>query len=115
MFSNFQPSYFFKPRYLPNVSTGKLVNATRGSTVIYVYVIFNYFENYTLNNYSGCICDIIFALQRINEKPNIIQEYESGKGIPNQIIIGKIEKILGKSFFMIVFYSIRIDANFKIL
>jgi len=32
---------------------------------------------------------------RINEKPNIIQEYETGKGIPNPVVLGKIEKILG--------------------
>lgn len=33
--------------------------------------------------------------QQINEKPQIIQEYESGKAIPNQQIIGKLERILG--------------------
>ncbi|XKL59251.1 hypothetical protein PGB90_000267 [Kerria lacca] len=31
---------------------------------------------------------------KINEKPQIIQDYENGKGIPNQIIIGKIERTL---------------------
>ncbi|KAL2944528.1 Multiprotein-bridging factor 1b [Bienertia sinuspersici] len=31
----------------------------------------------------------------INEKPQIIQEYESGKAIPNQQIIGKLERTLG--------------------
>ncbi|TYI41967.1 hypothetical protein ES332_A01G064300v1 [Gossypium tomentosum] len=31
----------------------------------------------------------------INEKPQIIQEYESGKAIPNQQIIGKLERALG--------------------
>lgn len=34
-------------------------------------------------------------LQLINEKPQIIQEYESGKAIPNQQIIGKLERTLG--------------------
>ena len=34
-------------------------------------------------------------LQLINEKPQIIQEYESGKAIPNQQIIGKLERALG--------------------
>ncbi|EEF37862.1 Multiprotein-bridging factor, putative [Ricinus communis] len=33
--------------------------------------------------------------QMINEKPQIIQEYESGKAIPNQQIIGKLERALG--------------------
>lgn len=33
--------------------------------------------------------------QQINEKPNIIQEYESGKAIPNQQILAKLERILG--------------------
>uniref|UniRef100_K3YK24 HTH cro/C1-type domain-containing protein n=1 Tax=Setaria italica TaxID=4555 RepID=K3YK24_SETIT len=31
----------------------------------------------------------------INEKPQVIQEYESGKAIPNQQIIGKLERALG--------------------
>ncbi|KAG0593257.1 hypothetical protein M758_1G309200 [Ceratodon purpureus] len=33
--------------------------------------------------------------QLINEKPQIVQEYESGKAIPNQQIITKLERILG--------------------
>ncbi|KAL2523521.1 Multiprotein-bridging factor 1b [Abeliophyllum distichum] len=33
--------------------------------------------------------------QMINEKPQIIQEYESGKAIPNQQIISKLERTLG--------------------
>ncbi|XP_020270882.1 multiprotein-bridging factor 1b-like, partial [Asparagus officinalis] len=33
--------------------------------------------------------------QLINEKPQIIQEYESGKAIPNQQIIVKLERVLG--------------------
>ncbi|CAI9754963.1 unnamed protein product [Fraxinus pennsylvanica] len=33
--------------------------------------------------------------QMINEKPQIIQEYESGKAIPNQQIISKLERVLG--------------------
>lgn len=31
----------------------------------------------------------------INEKPQIIAEYESGKAIPNGQIIGKLERALG--------------------
>ena len=33
--------------------------------------------------------------QQINEKPQIIQEYESGKAIPNQQVLSKMERILG--------------------
>ncbi|KAK8939918.1 Multiprotein-bridging factor 1b [Platanthera guangdongensis] len=33
--------------------------------------------------------------QLINEKPQVIQEYESGKAIPNQQIVGKLERVLG--------------------
>jgi|TARA_B110000977_G_scaffold136810_1_gene173750 putative transcription factor len=33
--------------------------------------------------------------QQINEKPQIVQEYESGKAIPNQQILSKLERILG--------------------
>ncbi|CAN6443738.1 unnamed protein product [Victoria cruziana] len=33
--------------------------------------------------------------QLINEKPQVIQEYESGKAIPNQQIILKLERVLG--------------------
>ncbi|KAK9877929.1 hypothetical protein WA026_020152 [Henosepilachna vigintioctopunctata] len=32
---------------------------------------------------------------KINEKPQIITDYEAGRGIPNNIIIGKIERALG--------------------
>jgi len=32
---------------------------------------------------------------KINEKPQIINEYEQGKGIPNQQILGKIERHIG--------------------
>jgi putative transcription factor len=33
--------------------------------------------------------------QLINEKPQIVQEYESGKAIPNQQILMKLERVLG--------------------
>ncbi|KAH0912363.1 hypothetical protein HID58_035684 [Brassica napus] len=32
--------------------------------------------------------------QLINEKPQVIQEYESGKAIPNQQILSKLERAL---------------------
>ena len=33
--------------------------------------------------------------QKTNEKPSVIQDYESGKAIPNPQILGKFERILG--------------------
>lgn len=33
--------------------------------------------------------------KRINERAQVIQEYESGKAIPNQAILSKLEKALG--------------------
>ncbi|KAG7175842.1 Endothelial differentiation-related factor 1-like, partial [Homarus americanus] len=33
---------------------------------------------------------------RINEKPQVIQEYEQGKAVPNQNVLGKIERAIGK-------------------
>jgi len=32
--------------------------------------------------------------QKINEKPSVVQDYESGKAIPNPQILGKLERIL---------------------
>ena len=32
---------------------------------------------------------------KMNEKPQIVMEYESGKAIPNQTILSKMERILG--------------------
>lgn len=34
-------------------------------------------------------------MQVINEKPHIINEYEAGKAIPNNQILGKLERALG--------------------
>ncbi|GJJ12503.1 hypothetical protein Clacol_006746 [Clathrus columnatus] len=33
--------------------------------------------------------------QKVNEKPSVIQDYESGKAIPNPQILGKLERCLG--------------------
>jgi putative transcription factor len=32
---------------------------------------------------------------RINEKPQIVTDYEAGRGIPNQQILAKIERVIG--------------------
>lgn len=34
-------------------------------------------------------------LQKVNEKAQVINDYEAGRGIPNQLVIGKIERVLG--------------------
>lgn len=34
-------------------------------------------------------------LQKVNEKAQVINDYEAGRGIPNQMVIGKIERVLG--------------------
>lgn len=34
--------------------------------------------------------------QKINEKPQVIADYECGKAIPNNQIMGKIERAIGK-------------------
>jgi putative transcription factor len=33
--------------------------------------------------------------QKTNEKPSVIQDYESGKAVPNPQILSKFERILG--------------------
>ncbi|KAK9813173.1 hypothetical protein WJX72_010086 [[Myrmecia] bisecta] len=33
--------------------------------------------------------------QLVNEKPQVIQEYESGKAIPNPMVLSKLSKVLG--------------------
>ncbi|KAK2981350.1 hypothetical protein RJ640_013141 [Escallonia rubra] len=43
----------------------------------------------------GVLFKLGIVLKIINEKPQIIQEYESGKAIPNQQIISKLERALG--------------------
>lgn len=37
-----------------------------------------------------------FYIQKINEKVQIITEYENGKAIPNQQVLAKMERVLGK-------------------
>nr|CAG4638848.1 EOG090X0ILG [Cyclestheria hislopi] len=32
---------------------------------------------------------------RINEKPQVINDYEAGRGVPNQTVLGKIERAIG--------------------
>ena len=32
---------------------------------------------------------------KVNEKPNVINDYEAGRAIPNQQVLGKLERALG--------------------
>ena len=34
-------------------------------------------------------------MQRINEKPSVVVEFESGRAVVNHAILGKIERALG--------------------
>ena len=34
--------------------------------------------------------------QKINEKPQVIADYECGKAIPNNQVMGKIERAIGE-------------------
>jgi len=43
--------------------------------------------------YWRCACTC--PSQAVNEKPQIIQEYESGKAIPNPQVLSKLSRILG--------------------
>ncbi|KAF4348442.1 hypothetical protein G4B88_026969 [Cannabis sativa] len=33
--------------------------------------------------------------KQINERPQVVQEYENGKAVPNQAVLGKMERVLG--------------------
>lgn len=37
-----------------------------------------------------------FSFQKINEKPQVIADYESGRAIPNNQVMGKIERAIGE-------------------
>ena len=38
---------------------------------------------------------LVFYSQKINEKQQVVNEYESGKAIPNNAIMSKLERNLG--------------------
>jgi transcriptional regulator with XRE-family HTH domain len=58
------------------------------SLTTYVFLSWFHYLKFDINNEH-------VWLQIINDKPQVIQEYESGKAIPNQQIIGKLERALG--------------------
>jgi putative transcription factor len=47
------------------------------------------------HNGEGLKVCLLNLWQQINEKPQVIQEYESGKAIPNNQIVTKLERVLG--------------------
>lgn len=46
----------------------------------------------TLSHELSCV----FISQKINEKPQVIMDYESGKAIPNNQVLSKLERTLGE-------------------
>lgn len=48
------------------------------------------YRKYFLNSLRISSC-----FQHINEKPQVVSEYESGKAVPNQQILAKMERALG--------------------
>lgn len=48
-----------------------------------------------LRNLASCFFVLQFFSQQINEKPQVVGEYESGKAIPNPQLISKLERALG--------------------
>ncbi len=42
--------------------------------------------------------------QKINQKPQVINDYEAGRAIPNQQILGKLERALGKNRLCFVLF-----------
>lgn len=43
--------------------------------------------------------------QKINEKPSVLQDYESGKAVPNPQILGKLERVLAVKLRGALLYS----------
>ena len=44
--------------------------------------------------------------QKINEKPQVVAEYESGKAVPNPQVLGKLERALKVKLRGMLFYSL---------
>ena len=42
-----------------------------------------------------CIRSPLSPLQKVNEKPQVVNDYESGRAIPNQQVISKLERAVG--------------------
>ena len=52
--------------------------------------------------------------QKVNEKPSVIQDYESGKAIPNPQILSKLERVLGVKLRGISQFPLTIRPQFSL-
>lgn len=51
---------------------------------------------------------------KINEKPSVLQDYESSKAIPNPQILGKLERTLGVKLRGMSVFSVSASLVFKL-
>ena len=58
-----------------------------------------------------------FFSQKINEKPQIVNDYEGGRAIPNQQILAKIERALGQFSFLLsdVTESLNFNQSYRVI
>lgn len=67
--------------------------------ILCAYVCYNNYYNalYQLTILIAVVVVVFFCVnrQKICEKPQIITDYEAGRGIPNNAILGKIERVIG--------------------
>jgi putative transcription factor len=52
--------------------------------------------------------------QKINEKPSVLQDYESSKAIPNPQILAKLERVLGVKLRGIFPFRFSIRSQFSL-
>ena len=48
-----------------------------------------------LSGLAALVPDLPLISQKINEKPQVIADYETGKAIPNNQVMSKIERAIG--------------------
>lgn len=85
-----QPPVIGKPVFLQN---GSLIS---GYFIYLVWITVKSIAYYFVGiEYFWCLIVLIHILQKVNEKAQVINDYEAGRGIPNQMVIGKIERVLG--------------------
>lgn len=52
--------------------------------------------------------------QKVNEKPSVIQDYESGKAIPNPQVLSKLERVLGVKLRGIFHFPLTVRPQFSL-
>lgn len=52
--------------------------------------------------------------QKVNEKPSVIQDYESGKAIPNPQVLSKLERVLGVKLRGIFDFPLTVQPQFSL-